>query len=76
MLNERLALEQEKKKQERAKAAAEEEDEETLRYDVRPKQASINEDSGVFNIKKQTGINSAPSVFDKTAVFHTGTGSV
>jgi hypothetical protein len=34
----------------------------------------INEGEGVFDIKKQTGINSKKSVFDRTALFKTSNG--
>lgn len=48
------------------------EDEETYTYAVRPKMGYINESqNGVFDIKKQTGINTAKSVFDKS-IFRTG----
>lgn len=48
------------------------EEEETYLYDVKRPQAFINEsEGGVFNIKKQTGINTAQSVFDKGACFKT-----
>ena len=45
------------------------EEEETYMYDVRKPQAFINEGAGVFDISKQTGINTAKSVFDRTALF-------
>ncbi len=45
------------------------EEEETYMYDVRKPQAFINENAGVFDISKQTGINTAKSVFDRTALF-------
>ncbi len=46
--------------------------EETYMYDVRKPMAFINEGkNGVFDITKQTGINSAKSVFDKTTTFRT-----
>ncbi|MBR6390711.1 MAG: hypothetical protein IKS16_05145 [Lachnospiraceae bacterium] len=49
------------------------EEEETYMYDVRKRQPFINDtEAGVFDIKNQTGINTAKSVFDREAVFHTG----
>ena len=48
------------------------EEEETYMYDVRKPMAFINEsEGGVFDITKQTGINTAKSVFDKGAYFKT-----
>ncbi len=44
-------------------------DEETYMYMDRKPAEFINEGDGVFDIKKQTGINSAKSVFDKSAIF-------
>ena len=43
--------------------------EETLTYMKRRPAAFINEGNGVFDIKKQTGLNTAKSVFDKSAIF-------
>ena len=48
------------------------EEEETYIYDIRKPMAFINEgEHGVFDITKQTGINTAKSVFDKGSVFNT-----
>ncbi len=48
-----------------------EEEEETYIYDVRKPMEFINEgEHGVFDIK-QTGLNSAKSVFDKGTTFRT-----
>ncbi len=48
------------------------EEEETYMYDVRKPMAFINDsESGVFELTKQTGINTAKSVFDRGAVFKT-----
>ena len=48
------------------------EEEETYIYDIRKPMAFINEGkNGVFDITKQTGINTAKSVFDKGSVFNT-----
>lgn len=47
------------------------EEEETYMYDVRRPMAFINEGAnGIFDIKKQTGLNTAGSVFDKNTIFH------
>ena len=49
------------------------EEEETYLYDVRKPMEFINEgENGVFDIRKQTGINSAKSVFDRSPVFRGG----
>ncbi len=46
--------------------------EETYMYDVRKPMAFLNESGNdVFNITKQTGINTAKSVFDRGATFRT-----
>ena len=47
------------------------EDEETYMYAVKKPEAFLNESTGVFDIKMQTGINTAKSVFDKS-IFRTG----
>ncbi len=69
-------IEQAKKNQEIEKRKkmppSEDEDVETMMYDVRKPMAFINEgEHGVFDITKQTGINTAKSVFDKSSVFKT-----
>ncbi len=65
------------KKEEEKKTAPkynDDEDEETYLYDVRKPMAFINEGAnGVFDITRQTGLNSAKNVFDKGAVFKTTT---
>ncbi|MCR5510035.1 MAG: hypothetical protein K6F54_03695 [Lachnospiraceae bacterium] len=49
------------------------EDVETYMYDVRKPMAFLNEgNNGVFEVSKQTGINTDKSVFDKGIVFKTG----
>ncbi|MCR4997057.1 MAG: hypothetical protein K6A61_07130 [Butyrivibrio sp.] len=49
------------------------EEEETYTYDVRKPMASLNEEkNSTFDIRKQTGINVAKSVFDKGSIFKTG----
>lgn len=50
------------------------EEEVTYMYDVRKPMAFINDtEGGVFDIRHQTGINTAKSVFDRGAVFNTNT---
>ena len=50
----------------------EDEDVETYMYDIRKPMEFINEgENGVFDIRKQTGINTAKSVFDKGSIFRT-----
>lgn len=47
-------------------------EEETYMYDVRRPAPYLNEgNTGVFDIKMQTGLNTAPSVFDKGSIFRT-----
>lgn len=48
------------------------EEEETYLYDLKKPMAFINEgENGVFDITKQTGLNTAKSVFDKYCTFKT-----
>lgn len=47
-------------------------DEEWLMYAEREKQPYFNKNRGVFEQTDKKAINSAPSVFDQTAVFKTG----
>ena len=48
------------------------EEEETYMYAVRKPAAYLNDDdNNVFDISKQTGINSEKSVFDKGSIFRT-----
>ena len=54
------------------KPVNDDEEEETLMYDVKKPMAFINEGkNGVFDISKQTGLNTDKSVFDKGSVFRT-----
>ncbi len=70
-LAKRVNKEEEKKKK---PVVYDDEDEETYMYDVRKPMAFINEGkNGVFDITKQTGLNTAKSVFDKGAAFKTTT---
>ena len=64
--------ERKKKIQPEEKDIDSEEGEETYMYDVRKPMAFINEgEHGVFDITKQTGLNTAKSVFDKYSIFKT-----
>jgi hypothetical protein len=64
-------LEQEEKRK-KTPPINDDEEEETYMYDVKKPMAFINEGkNGVFDITKQTGINSAQSVFDQKSVFRT-----
>ncbi|MCR5487027.1 MAG: hypothetical protein K6F35_05795 [Lachnospiraceae bacterium] len=49
-----------------------EEEEEWLMYDERKSQESLNRVEGAFTEKAKHGINTEPSVFDRTAVFRMG----
>ena len=40
-------------------------------YHPRPKWGFLNDNKGVFDAKDVTSINTAPSVFDRTAIFKT-----
>ncbi len=50
-----------------------EDDEEYLMYAEREKQPYFNKDQGVFQHTDMKSLNSAPNVFDATALFHTKT---
>lgn len=64
-------LEQEEKRRKKP-PVNDDEEEETYLYDVRKPMEFINEsEHGVFDITKQTGINTAKSVFDRGSVFRT-----
>ncbi len=72
-LDDRLAKKN-KDKEDRKKSflANDPDEEETYLYDIRKPMEFINEGkNGVFDITKQTGINTAKSVFDKTCKFRT-----
>ena len=58
-------LKKKKKKQQ-------EEDEETLSYAERLKMKPLNKNKGAFEGSEGNGINNSPSIFDRTAIFHTG----
>ena len=48
------------------------EDEETYMYAHRKRAAYLNDDeNSVFDVRKQTGINTEKSVFDKGSIFRT-----
>ncbi len=40
-------------------------------YDTRKWAGFLNSNRSVFDNKDETSINTAPSIFDKTAIFHT-----
>ncbi len=74
MINDDLSRDNKKKNDKQVKIGSGyyDEEEETYMYDVRKAPAFINEGAGgVFDIRKQTGINSDASVFDKGALFRT-----
>ncbi|MBR3307529.1 MAG: hypothetical protein IKI75_09815 [Lachnospiraceae bacterium] len=68
-MDERL-VKQNKKADERRRKPVDE-DEETLRYDDWKGITDINRYKGVFGDEGPGGINTAESVFDRTAVFRT-----
>ena len=47
------------------------EDDMGMAYDSRPAGVSLNRERGVFVNKGADGINTAPDIFERTAVFHT-----
>jgi len=63
---------QEKKKKKQQRADFFDEEEETYAYQEKPRQTALNEGPQVTTGKTFEGINSRKSVFDRTAVFHTG----
>ncbi len=73
MINDDMSRKNKKKNDEDRKIGSGyyDEEEETYLYDVRRPQAFINESKGVFDISRQTGINTAESVFDRGASFRT-----
>ncbi len=58
-----------KRKANEIKFAQEDEDVETLTYMPTPAFKYLNENRGVFDNTDETSINTAKSVFDRTAVF-------
>ncbi len=67
-----LIRENQEKKKKKQQADFSDEEEETYTYQERPRQTSLNEGPQVMTGKTFEGINSRKSVFDRTAVFHTG----
>ena len=65
-LNERLAKQQIGKNRSGNQTV---EEEETLTYQNRKRETSLNEEQGVFQGKTFEGINTEKSIFDRTAVF-------
>ncbi|WP_029322079.1 hypothetical protein [Butyrivibrio sp. AE3004] len=71
-LDDRLGKMVKKAEKEKKSPALGEEEEETYLYDVRKPAEFINKgENDVFDITKQTGIDTKESVFDKEAVFRT-----
>ncbi len=48
------------------------EDEMGLAYMPRPRMGFLNENKGIFDNTDTTSINTAPSIFERTAIFHVG----
>ncbi len=48
------------------------EDEMGLAYKPRPRMRFLNENRGIFDNKDDHSINTAPSIFERTAIFHVG----
>ena len=70
-IDDRLAK-QNKDIQKKKKRYYDDDGEETLTYDRRLRMEPLNKTKGAFGDDKGGGINTAPSVFDRTAIFHTG----
>ena len=71
-IDERLTKQNQEILKRKKKQQLAEEDEETLSYAERPIMKPINKNKGAFEGREGDGINTAQSVFDRTAVFHTG----
>lgn len=65
-LSDRLAMQQMRKS---GSGNGRVEEEETLTYQNRKRETSLNEERGVFQGKTFEGINTEKSIFDRTAVF-------
>ena len=63
----RLAREREAERQQEEN----QEDETGYAYRAWPKHVPLNDEKGVFAHEDRTSLNTRPSVFDATAVFHT-----
>ena len=70
MLQETKKLNKQKKKENDIQQDKDE-DEMGMMYMPRPKIGYLNKNKGVFGGEDDTSINTAKSVFDRTAVFHT-----
>ncbi|MBR6257309.1 MAG: hypothetical protein IKR23_08020 [Lachnospiraceae bacterium] len=71
MIEETKKLNRQKKKENDIQQD-QDEDEMGMMYMPRPANRYLNKDKGVFGNDDDTSINTAKSVFDRTAVFHTG----
>ncbi len=69
MIKETQELDRQQKKRNAVINVEPDEDVETLTYMPRPAFKYLNEDKGAFDSKDETSINTAKSVFDRTAVF-------
>ena len=71
MLYETKKLNQQKKKENDIQQD-QDEDETGMAYMPRPRMVPLNANKGAFDNTDDTSINTAKSVFDRTAIFHTG----
>ena len=69
MINNMQEAGKQKRKANEIKFTQEDEDVETLTYMPTPAFKYLNENRGVFDNTDETSINTAKSVFDRTAVF-------
>jgi len=67
-----LLIRENQEKKKRKQRSEDFDEEETLTYQERPRQTSINEGPQMMTGRTFEGINTRKSVFDRTAVFHTG----
>lgn len=72
-LNERLSKDNRKKEEEKKRKKQDfyVDEEETLSYMPYTSKGYINDNKGVYGGFGSTGINNAPSIYDKQAVFRT-----
>ena len=71
-IDDRLTKQNQDLLKKRRRQAQLDEDEETLSYAPSYKNKPINQQKGAFEKESFGGINTAESIFDRTAVFRTG----
>ncbi|MCR5278206.1 MAG: hypothetical protein K6E19_02085 [Lachnospiraceae bacterium] len=71
-IDERLAKQNKELQKKKQKRTFDDDGEDTLTYAPWKVMEPLNKYKGAFNDNSGSGINTAQSVFDRTAVFHTG----